>query len=134
MFYIISMQNSVLMGILYSLLSGKKLKAKDLANNFEISQRTVYRYIDTLCASGVPIISSRGLDGGFYVENKSRINNIFLTRSEIEYLINNVKNQKDKSLDEQIVLAKLYSFYCQFTNQSFWWVFEIIFLFLCNHF
>lgn len=113
------MQNSVLMGILYSLLSGKKLKAKDLANNFEISQRTVYRYIDTLCASGVPIISSRGLDGGFYVENKSRINNIFLTRSEIEYLINNVKNQKDKSLDEQIVLAKLYSFYCQFTNQSF---------------
>jgi len=36
-----------------------------LPDHLEIHVRTVYRYIDALCASGVPILSESGHDGGF---------------------------------------------------------------------
>jgi hypothetical protein len=39
--------------ILWLLKMGKRLTAKQLAEELEIHIRTVYRYIDALCASGV---------------------------------------------------------------------------------
>lgn len=35
-------------------------RAEDLATTFEVSKRTIYRDIDALCETGVPIVSARG--------------------------------------------------------------------------
>ncbi|MGG1658319.1 helix-turn-helix transcriptional regulator [Brevibacillus sp. NRS-1366] len=54
-----------MLSILWLLKTGKKMTAKQLAEALEMNIRTVYRYIDALCASGVPIISDAGHNGGY---------------------------------------------------------------------
>lgn len=54
-----------MLAILWMLNSGVKITAKQIAEKLEINIRTVYRYIDALCASGVPIISDSGHNGGY---------------------------------------------------------------------
>lgn len=54
-----------MMAILWILRSGGKITAKEISEKLEINIRTVYRYIDKLSASGVPIISDTGHNGGY---------------------------------------------------------------------
>jgi len=55
-----------LFAILWMLRStGKPLTVRQLADALEISVRTVYRYIDVLCMSGVPVLAEPGHGGGF---------------------------------------------------------------------
>lgn len=54
-----------MLSILWLLRTYKRITAKQLAETLEINIRTVYRYIDALCASGVPIISDSGHNGGY---------------------------------------------------------------------
>ncbi len=57
-----------MLAILWMLNSGTKITAKQIAEKLEINIRTVYRYIDSLCASGVPIISDSGQNGGYILQ------------------------------------------------------------------
>lgn len=54
-----------MLSILWLLKKGKRLTAKQLAEELEMNIRTVYRYIDALCASGVPIVADSGHNGGY---------------------------------------------------------------------
>lgn len=54
-----------MMAILWLLKSGRKMTAKQLSEKLEMNIRTVYRYMDALSASGVPIISDPGHNGGY---------------------------------------------------------------------
>ncbi|MWC27586.1 helix-turn-helix transcriptional regulator [Paenibacillus sp. MMS18-CY102] len=58
-------KNDNMLNILWMLNSGEKLTAKQISEKLEINIRTVYRYMDALCASGVPIISDTGHNGGY---------------------------------------------------------------------
>jgi len=65
--------------IMYLLLNKKNTTAKDLAEHFGVSQRTIYRDIDTLCLAGIPIYTEKGKGGGInllpeFVLNKSILN------------------------------------------------------------
>ncbi|QWU13957.1 Predicted DNA-binding transcriptional regulator YafY, contains an HTH and WYL domains [Paenibacillus sophorae] len=53
-----------LVAILLLLESRGKLKAKELAEALETSVRSIYRDVDTLAESGVPIVSAPGPSGG----------------------------------------------------------------------
>lgn len=59
-----------LLAILWMLNTGGKLTAKQLSERLELNIRTVYRYIDALCASGVPIIADSGHNGGYRLLNQ----------------------------------------------------------------
>jgi predicted DNA-binding transcriptional regulator YafY len=62
-------KNDNMLAILWMLNSGVKITAKQIAEKLEINIRTVYRYIDSLCASGVPIVSDTGQKGGYSLLN-----------------------------------------------------------------
>ena len=60
----IPMKSDRVMSVLMVLLEGKRMRAQDLADRLEVSVRTVYRDIDTLCAAGIPVRSIGGAKGG----------------------------------------------------------------------
>jgi len=59
------MRASRLVSILMMLQTRGRVSARTLAEHLEVSTRTVYRDIDELSASGVPVIVERGATGGF---------------------------------------------------------------------
>nr|WP_269448532.1 YafY family protein [Metabacillus kandeliae] len=58
-----------MLAILWMLQSGEKITAKQISEKLEMNIRTVYRYIDTISTSGVPIISEPGHNGGYTLMN-----------------------------------------------------------------
>ena len=70
--------NNRLFEIVYILMQKRKITAKELADRFEVSTRTIYRDIETLSRANIPIYASKGKDGGIclldeYVLNKTLI-------------------------------------------------------------
>jgi len=70
------MQTSRLFEIIYLLLNKDRVTAKELANHFEVSTRTIYRDIDTISLAGIPVYTEKGKGGGIsllpdFVLNKS---------------------------------------------------------------
>ncbi|WP_339306335.1 YafY family protein [Paenibacillus sp. FSL R5-0519] len=59
-----------MLAILWLLNSGRKITAHQISEKLEMNIRTVYRYMDVLCASGVPIISDTGHHGGYTLLNQ----------------------------------------------------------------
>ena len=90
------MEQSVVLGILFA-IQAKKTKASDLADKFEISTRTVYRYVDVLCGAGVPILSKKGRNGGFFIADYYRVREFFLTREEKQYLLDLLSSKDDEN-------------------------------------
>lgn len=54
-----------LISMVYMLLNNEILSASMLAEKYNVSQRTIYRDIDTICAAGIPVVSHQGVNGGF---------------------------------------------------------------------
>lgn len=69
-----------IVSILIQLQSKKIVKAKELADRFEVSLRTIYRDIRTLEASGVPIYSEAGV--GYSLVDGYRLPPVMFSREE----------------------------------------------------
>jgi predicted DNA-binding transcriptional regulator YafY len=68
--------------IVYVLLMKKIVTAKELAERFEVSQRTIYRDIETLSEAGIPIYANRGKGGGICLMDQFILNKSLLTDQE----------------------------------------------------
>ncbi len=90
---------SRLTNILLQLQSKRVVTSQELADKFEISQRTVYRDIKALEEAGVPIIGEVGK--GYCLMDNYKIPPVMFTEQEINALITAqkiIKSNADKSL------------------------------------
>ncbi|WFR58500.1 YafY family protein [Anaerocolumna sp. AGMB13025] len=113
------MQVNRLFEIVYILLNKNYITAKELADHFEVSVRTIYRDIDVLGQSGIPIYTSKGKGGGIGLLDNFVLNKSVLSKKEQEEIISalqglNATNYPD--LDQ--VLSKLNNLFG--TSQANW--------------
>jgi predicted DNA-binding transcriptional regulator YafY len=80
-----------LIGILTRLLQTNKITAPELAACFGVSRRTILRDIDTLCLAGIPIVTTRGAEGGIAIMEGYKINKNVLTTEELQTLVTGLK-------------------------------------------
>lgn len=100
-----------LLAIVITLLNKKRVTAKDLADHFEVSVRTIQRDVEAINMAGIPIVSYRGQFGGYGILDNYRIDKNFLSDSEHKLLLSALeginKAYEDKELKN--IIEKLTS-------------------------
>ena len=76
------MRSSRLLSILLRLQLRGRIAASELAREFEVAVRTIYRDLDALSAAGVPVHARRGRGGGIVLAEGWRTQLTGLTGSE----------------------------------------------------
>ena len=85
------MQVNRLFEIIYILLEKKLVTAKELAERFEVSQRTIYRDIETLSTAGIPVYMSKGKGGGISILPEFILNKAVLTEEEKLEILSSIR-------------------------------------------
>ena len=80
------MRASRLISVLLLLQTRGRLTARQLADELEVSIRTIYRDVEELSASGIPVYADRGSTGGFQLVEGYRTRLTGLTPEEAETL------------------------------------------------
>lgn len=102
------MQINRLIEMVYILLDKKTVTAKDLAEHFEVSQRTIYRDIDTLSGAGIPIYTNKGKGGGISLLANFVLNKSMLSEKEQLEILSSLQSLKALNvLEVEPVLNKL---------------------------
>lgn len=103
------MRASRLLSILMLLQTRGRMSATQLAAEVEVDVRTIYRDIDDLSSSGVPVYAERGRAGGFQLLEGYRTKLTGLTRAEAEalFLTGLPGPAADLGLQESSVAARL---------------------------
>ena len=73
-----------LLGILNILVDTDRITIKNLAERFEVSKRTIFRDLDTLNKSGIPIITYSGVGGGVSVIEGYRYKKSIFSKNDIK--------------------------------------------------
>ncbi len=78
------MKFQIMLGILFTLLARRKVKASYLSQKYGVSLRSIYRYIDEMTVAGVPIDIVRGAGGGIFISDAFTLPKGLLTKEEFE--------------------------------------------------
>ncbi len=101
-----------LLEIITILLNRETITAKELADRFSVSTRTIYRDIDALSSAGVPVYTNKGNNGGISLLEDYTLNKALLSKSESEGLILAIKAMGATSYPEaDAILNKIGSIF-----------------------
>lgn len=100
--------------IVYTLTHKPRITAKELAEMFEVSERTIYRDIDKLSSAGIPVYTSQGKNGGISIlpdyvldktvlttEEKSKIFESLNAVNELDFYKDNAREKLQNFFGEQ---------------------------------
>ncbi|REE80989.1 putative DNA-binding transcriptional regulator YafY [Paenibacillus taihuensis] len=76
-----------LISITYMLLNHEVVSASELSCKYGVSQRTIYRDIEAICAAGIPIVSYQGANGGYGIMKEYKMDKSLLNSDDIASLI-----------------------------------------------
>jgi predicted DNA-binding transcriptional regulator YafY len=80
-----------LISIIVVLLRKERVQAKELAEMFDVSVRTILRDIDTINLSGIPIVTYQGVNGGIGIAEGYRLDRNIITENEMASIIRSLK-------------------------------------------
>jgi predicted DNA-binding transcriptional regulator YafY len=107
------MRASRLLSILLLLQTRKRITASELAQQLEVSERTVYRDMEALSVAGVPVYAERGHGGGWSLLDSYRTDLTGLNKDEVEALLlqQSSRTLSDLGLDKafETALIKLFA-------------------------
>ncbi len=83
----------------------KKMQAKELAEIFGVSVRTIYRDIETISLAGIPVITTQGTNGGIAVMDGYRLEKNWLSDDELATVATALKSLSTSIQDEHISAA-----------------------------
>lgn len=113
------MQINRLLEIVYILFDKKIVTAKELAEHFEVSQRTIYRDVEALSAAGIPIYSNKGKGGGISLLDNFVIKKSMLSEKEQIDILASLHGMKALNVpDVEPILNKLAALFDQ--NYANW--------------
>ena len=99
------MKYQIMIKILMLLLSRRKVCAREIAERYEISVRSVYRYIEELCVAGIPIDVARGRYGGLTIADTYRLPVGYFTKDEYTAAVNALTAMSSQVSDEAVLTA-----------------------------
>lgn len=99
------MKYRIMLKMLVLLTTKRKVTAKEIAERFEISQRSVYRYIEELSVAGVPVDVVRGRYGGIFISDTYRLPSGYFTKGEYDAVLNALHAMSGQINDENITAA-----------------------------
>lgn len=76
-----------LIGILSILLQRETVTTPELAEQFEVSRRTINRDIEDLCRAGIPLVTRQGVNGGISIMENYRLERTLLTNGEMRDIL-----------------------------------------------
>ena len=85
------MQMDQLFEFVYILIDRRQVTAKEMALRFGVSTRTIYRWVEALSLSGVPVYSKNGRGGGIFISDNYAMDRRILSEDERLAIISSVK-------------------------------------------
>ncbi len=102
------MKMNRMLEIVYVLFEKKTVTAKELAEYFEVSQRTIYRDLEVLSAAGIPIYANKGKGGGIRLLDNYVIKKSMVSEKDQLEIISSLQGMKALNVpDVEPVLRKL---------------------------
>lgn len=109
-----------LLGMIYLLMNKGTVKASELAERFEVSDRTIYRDVETLSMAGIPIYAKKGRNGGISLTEQFVLDKMLVTKEEQKQILAAMESLIETGAEpESETLSKLKDF---FRIQSQSWV------------
>ncbi|MGN0813916.1 MAG: helix-turn-helix transcriptional regulator [Candidatus Coproplasma sp.] len=82
------MKYQIMVKILTLLLTKRKITAQEIADRYDISVRSVYRYVEELSVSGIPVDVKRGRYGGITLPDTYKLPAGYFTKEEYSSAVN----------------------------------------------
>lgn len=80
-----------LVSILVLLLRKERIQAKELAEIFEVSVRTILRDVEAINLAGIPIVTYQGTNGGIGIAEGYRLDKSVLTEDDMSTIISTLR-------------------------------------------
>jgi predicted DNA-binding transcriptional regulator YafY len=90
-----------LISMIYMLLNNEVLSASALAEKYNVSQRTIYRDIEVICAAGIPVVSYQGVNGGYGIIEEYKMDKSLLGSYDVGSLITVLQSMSTVFQDER---------------------------------
>ncbi len=91
-----------LLAIIIMLLNRKRIQARELAEYFEVSKRTIYRDIESINNAGIPIITYQGKNGGLGIVDTYKIDRQVLSLQDMISMLSVLKGINTTFPDKQL--------------------------------
>lgn len=98
-----------LIAIIMNLLERDKVSAKELADMFEVSPRTIYRDLDSINQAGIPVMTTSGPGGGAEILKTYKVEKRLFSTTDIAALLMGLGSIQSNISSNEIVntLAKV---------------------------